>query len=66
LSVLLGENIPIQLKAILRGTEAKSVNDAEIGWKNIKNGKLLAEMEGKFDLLITAGLRHSSKKRRSR
>ena len=52
--VLLDENIPIQLKAILGRTAVKSVNDAEIGWKNIKNGKLIAEMEGKFDLLITA------------
>ena len=32
----------------------KSVNDSDIGWRNIKNGRLLSEMKGRFDLLITA------------
>ena len=52
--ILLDENIPVQLKAALPGHSVKSVNDGDLGWKNIKNGKLLAEMEGRFDLLITA------------
>jgi hypothetical protein len=50
----LDENIPVQLKAAFRDHVVRSVNDTDIGWKNIKNGRLLAEMEGRFDLLITA------------
>ena len=52
--ILLDENIPVQLKAIFRAHEVRSVNDSDVGWKSIKNGLLLTEMEGKFDLLITA------------
>lgn len=54
MNILLDENIPVQLKAALPGHLVKSVNDRDVGWKNIKNGLLLAEMEGRFDLLITA------------
>jgi predicted nuclease of predicted toxin-antitoxin system len=54
LRILLDENIPVQLKAIFHGHVVKSVNDKDVGWKNIKNGRLLAEMDGRFDLLITA------------
>jgi predicted nuclease of predicted toxin-antitoxin system len=54
LRILLDENIPVQLKAAFRGHLVKSVNDSDLGWKNIKNGRLLAEMEGRFDLLVTA------------
>jgi predicted nuclease of predicted toxin-antitoxin system len=52
--ILLDENIPVQLKSVFTGHEVSSVNDREVGWKNITNGRLLAEMEGRFDLLITA------------
>jgi predicted nuclease of predicted toxin-antitoxin system len=54
LRILLDENIPVQLKAVFAGHSVKSVNDRDVGWKNIKNGRLLAEMEGRFDLLVTA------------
>ena len=54
LRILLDENIPVQLKAVFPGHLVKSVNDRDLGWKNIKNGRLLDEMESKFDLLITA------------
>ena len=54
LRILLDENIPVQLKAVFPGHLVKSVNDSDLGWKNIKNGRLLDEMEGRFDLLITA------------
>ena len=54
LRVLLDENIPVQLKAVFLGHLVKSVNDRDLGWKNIKNGRLLDEMESRFDLLITA------------
>ncbi len=52
--ILLDENIPVQLKAVFRDHVVRSVNDSDVGWKNIQNGRLLAEMEGRFDLLITA------------
>ena len=52
--VLLDENIPVQLKAVFRGHSVTSVNDAALGWKNIKNGRLLTAVEGRFDLLVTA------------
>jgi hypothetical protein len=52
--ILLDENIPVQLKAMFPGHLVKSVNDGDVGWKNIKNGRLLDEMEGRFDLLVTA------------
>jgi len=54
LRILLDENIPVQLKAVFPGHLVKSVNDRDVGWKNIKNGRLLAEMESRFDLSITA------------
>jgi hypothetical protein len=54
LRILLDENIPVQLKAIFRGHAVRSVNDKDVGWKNIQNGRLLIAMEGRFDLLITA------------
>jgi len=54
LRILLDENIPVQLKAAFPGHLVKSVNDSDVGWKNIKNGRLLSDMEGRFDLLITA------------
>lgn len=52
--ILLDENIPVQLKSVFTGHEVRSVNDRDVGWKHITNGRLLAEMEGRFDLLITA------------
>jgi hypothetical protein len=52
--ILLDENIPVQLKRIFSGQKVRSVNDPDVGWKNIANGRLLDEMEGRFDLLITA------------
>lgn len=52
--VLLDENIPVQLRSLLSGHDVSSVNDKVVGWKHISNGRLLAEMEGRFDLLITS------------
>ncbi len=52
--ILPDENLPVQLKAVFPGHLVKSVNDSDVGWKNIKNGRLLAEMEGRLDLLVTA------------
>ena len=52
--ILLDENVPVQLRAVFDRHLVASVNDRTVGWKNISNGRLLAEMEGRFDLLITA------------
>ncbi len=52
--VLLDENVPNQLRDALRPRDVSSVNDKSVGWKNISNGRLLTEMEGRFDLLITS------------
>lgn len=52
--ILLDENIPVQLREIFSQYAVASVNDSAVGWKNIANGRLLLEMEDKFDLLITA------------
>ena len=46
--------MPVQLRKIFDGHQVRSVNDRSLGWKNISNGRLLAEMEGRFDLLVTA------------
>jgi predicted nuclease of predicted toxin-antitoxin system len=63
--VLLDENVPVQLKGILQGHTVKSVNDKDVGWKNIKNGALLDAMAGVFDLLITADRNLHSQQRLS-
>jgi hypothetical protein len=42
------------LRSFLAGHVVRSVNDPDVGWKKLANGRLLAEMEGRFDLLITA------------
>jgi hypothetical protein len=52
--ILLDENIPVQLRNALDRYDVASVNDKAVGWKNISNGRLLTEMEGRFDLLITS------------
>jgi predicted nuclease of predicted toxin-antitoxin system len=52
--VLLDENVPVQLKTALAPHLVRSVNDKDVGWKNIKNGVLLDLMDGAFDLLTTA------------
>lgn len=54
MKILLDENIPVQLRDALGGHDVSSVNDKAVGWKNISNGRLLAEMEGRFEVLITS------------
>jgi predicted nuclease of predicted toxin-antitoxin system len=52
--ILLDENVPVQLRNVLDRYDVASINDKSVGWKNISNGRLLAQMEGRFDLLITS------------
>ena len=50
--ILLDENIPRRFMSALAQHEVFTV--ADMGWKNSKNGKLLAISEGIFDAIITA------------
>lgn len=52
--ILLDENVPNQLRNVLDRHEVAFVNDQAVGWKNVSNGRLLAQMEGRIDLLITS------------
>ena len=49
--ILLDEDLPRRLCALLVGHEATTVPRS--GWAGIKNGKLLALAAGKFDLFLT-------------
>lgn len=49
--ILLDENLNWRLAQFLPGHEVKSV--PRIGWAGLKNGKLLARAQDKFDVLIT-------------
>ena len=50
--ILLDENIPRRFMSALAQHEVFTV--ADMGWKNSKNGKLLAISEGIFDAIIPA------------
>ncbi len=50
--VLLDECLPAQLKRDLAEHQVKTVRNQ--GWSGIKNGELLALMEFRFDVFITA------------
>jgi predicted nuclease of predicted toxin-antitoxin system len=50
--VLLDENLPIRLKALLHMHDCRTVR--ELGWRGKKNGELIAIAEAKFDVLLTA------------
>ncbi len=50
--IILDENIPHALKQMLTGHVVTSVQ--EEGWGGVQNGKLLAFLDGKFDVFITA------------
>ena len=49
--LLLDENLNWRLERFLPGHDVKSV--PRIGWSGLKNGKLLAQAQGEFDVLIT-------------
>ena len=49
--ILLDENLNWRLERYLPGHEVKSV--PRIGWAGLKNGKLLARAQDRFDVLIT-------------
>ncbi len=49
--ILLDENLPVDLGALLPGHEVSNVS--RLGWKGIKNGELLRRAEGRFEVLVT-------------
>jgi predicted nuclease of predicted toxin-antitoxin system len=50
--VVLDENLPVELKAVLTGHEVHTI--ADLGWKGISNGHLLARTgEESFGVLVT-------------
>jgi len=57
--ILFDENLPFSFfSRLLAEFEVKSVKDA--GWSGIKNGALLKQIEGNFDIFITSdkNIRH--------
>ena len=51
MKILLDENLNWRLERFLPGHEIKSV--VRIGWAGLANGKLLAQAQGQFDVLIS-------------
>ncbi len=49
--ILLDEDLPRRLCALLEGHEATTV--PRCGWAGIKNGKLLALASSEFDVVLT-------------
>jgi predicted nuclease of predicted toxin-antitoxin system len=51
--ILLDENVPVDVLAVLRacGHEPESVN--YLGWKGIQNGEILLRASKEFDLFLT-------------
>lgn len=49
--ILLDECLDWRLSGFITGHEVKSV--AQMGWAGIKNGELLAQASGHFDLFVT-------------
>jgi predicted nuclease of predicted toxin-antitoxin system len=50
--LLLDENLPRALKALLLPHNASTVH--ELGWGSIKNGAMVIKADGAFDVLVTA------------
>ena len=49
--VLLDEQVPAGLAALLPGHEVRTVTG--MGWSGVKNGELLRRIAGQFDALLT-------------
>jgi hypothetical protein len=51
-TVILDENIPRKLKKLLSGHRVATV--PEMGWGGVKNGRLIALIDGTYEVFITA------------
>jgi hypothetical protein len=49
--ILLEECLPRRLKQVFKGYHVRTVPEA--GWAGMQNGKLLAQISGRFDFFIT-------------
>lgn len=49
--ILLDESLPRKLGLALVGRDVRTVQ--QVGWAGLRNGKLLGQAAGKFDVLIT-------------
>lgn len=49
--ILLDESLPRKLGQALAGHEVRTVQ--QVGWDGLKNGELLRQASGKFDVLLT-------------
>lgn len=49
--VLLDENLPVDLAALIVGHDVQTV--AGVGWQGVKNGELLRRATGRYDALVT-------------
>jgi hypothetical protein len=49
--ILLDECLPSELGAHLQGHDVRTVQQA--GWRGLKNGELLSETSGRFDVFLT-------------
>jgi predicted nuclease of predicted toxin-antitoxin system len=58
LRILIDESLPQQLKQMVTGHTASTVQD--MGWAGLKNGELLSKAESNFDAFLTGdkNLRH--------
>ncbi len=53
MKLIFDEDLPRDLPAYFESAEHKTVHVEELGWKGIRNGDLLARIEGEYDVLIT-------------
>ena len=51
-TIVLDENLPVPLRHCFPGFELFTVK--YLGWSGLKNGELLNELEGQFDIFISA------------
>ncbi len=49
--ILLDENLPKELAALLTGHEVRTV--AQMGWAGLQNGQLLTRAQAAFDIFLT-------------
>jgi predicted nuclease of predicted toxin-antitoxin system len=51
--ILLDENVPVDLLAVLRAAGHEAESAGYLGWKGLKNGEILGRAASRYDLLLT-------------